>query len=467
MLAPMLACLLLSIAHVYFGIHIVSRKVIFADLALAQIAALGATYATTLGYDPNLSQDELAIALFSLTFTFVGAGFFAIARMREEKVPQEGFIGIVYAAASAGAVLILSKSPSGGEELKHMLVGDILLVSMPTIITDFFIYGAIGVIHIIFRKKFLAISLDAEAAQNAGMNIRFWDLIFYMTFGTMVTRSVGIAGVLLVFSYLVIPAVIAQMWADTIRGRLILGWGLAILASLVGILWSFYADYPTGPAIVVTLAFFLIASGALYYVFYSVTRTRALAHVAAMALFTVGFAAGLAEFRKGSPPSATASLPAVDLLLRELQGDEIAGQLDAISHLGDLGDPRIVPALGDLLANTSNEQIVERIAEAMMKKKDTHAVPALLSAAGKDHDPFLKLTIAKALVELGERAGFGILTDIMKDDEAGFAQNQAIEIIREKAGQDFGYAPGASAAENKSAIAKIEQWWQRNGGSGR
>ena len=131
MIPPLLACLVLSINHVYLGIHVIERKVIFVDLALAQIAALGATYATTLGYDPY--GDSLKVSLFSLAFTFVGAGAFAIARMRKEKVPQEAFIGIIYAAASAAAILILSKSATGGEELKHMLVGDLLLVSLTSV----------------------------------------------------------------------------------------------------------------------------------------------------------------------------------------------------------------------------------------------------------------------------------------------------------------------------------------------
>jgi len=232
MLAPLLACLILSITHVYLGIHVVARKVIFVDLALAQIAALGATYAMVLGYDANRPGDDLAVALFSLSFTFVGAGLFAIARMRKERVPQEAFIGIVYAAASAAAVLILSKSPTGGEELKHMLVGDVLLVSMPTIINDAILYSLVLIFHFVFRKKFLAISISAEEAHDAGINIRVWDLLFYMSFGVLVTRSVAIAGVLLVFSYLVIPAVIAQMWSDTIKGRLILGWTIVLSASV-------------------------------------------------------------------------------------------------------------------------------------------------------------------------------------------------------------------------------------------
>ena len=184
MLVPFLACLVLSGILIYLGLHVIARKVIFVDLALAQIAALGATYSITLGYDPN--SDSLMVALFSLAFTFVGAVAFAIARMRKEKVPQEAFIGIIYAAASAGAILVLSKSATGGEELKHMLVGDILLVSLPTVIYMALLFVSIGIFHLIFRKKFLVISLDPEGAEASGINIRLWDLIFYMSFGVVI-----------------------------------------------------------------------------------------------------------------------------------------------------------------------------------------------------------------------------------------------------------------------------------------
>src|SRR6266568_3420904 len=244
MLLPFLACLVLSINHVYLGIHVIARKVIFVDLALAQIAALGATA-------------------------------FAIARILKEKVPQEAFIGIIYAAASAAAILLLSKSATGGEEIKHMLVGDVLLVSLPTIINMALLYGSIGIFHIVFRKKFLLISLDPERAEASGIRVRLWDILFYMSFGVVITKSVAIVGVLLVFSYLVVPAVIAQMWCESVRARLLLGWLVAILASTAGIVWSFYSDYPTGPAVVVMLGIFLVFSSITYYILHAPVRLRA------------------------------------------------------------------------------------------------------------------------------------------------------------------------------------------------
>ena len=464
MLAPLLACLILSITHVYLGIHVVARKVIFVDLALAQIAALGATYATTLGYDANLAGDDLVVALFSLAFTFAGAGLFSIARMRKERVPQEAFIGIVYAAASAAAVLILSKSPTGGEELKHMLVGDILLVSIPTIIHDAILYSLVGIFHIIFRRRFLAISVDAEAAQASGINIRIWDLLFYMTFGVLVTRSVAIAGVLLVFSYLVIPAVIAQMWSDTIKGRLLIGWTIALSASIVGILWSFASDYPTGPAVVMTLASFLIVSGATYSIKHSPAPGRAAASVAIFLAIGVVFFGTLSSFRKGAAAESSSPVSVVDRLLEELGHDEPASQLDAISHLVGVEDKRIIPALSTLLEKTPSDQVVEAVAKALGKTNNPQAAPALRAALQKDHDPFLKLTLAEALLELKDKAGYNALLEMLKGNEPVLLRSEALELMKKEAGQDFGYNPEKTATENRAALEKVAVWVENNAG---
>ncbi len=461
MLVPFLACLVLSINHVYLGIHVIARKVIFVDLALAQIAALGATYALTLGYDPN--TNPLEVLLFSLAFTFVGAGAFAIARMRKERVPQEAFIGIIYAVASAAAVLILSKSATGGEELKHMLVGDVLLVSFPTVVNMAILYGSIGIFHAIFRRKFLAISLDPEAAESSGINIRLWDILFYMSFGVVIVKSVAIVGVLLVFSYLVVPAVIAQMFSDTVSGRLLLGWLAAILASMVGIVWSFYSDYPTGPAVVVMLGLFLVFSGIVYYVLHAPAQGRAVVNVTAMVLFSVLFFSGLSYFRKGDSSAAAPKAAPIDLLLNEIKTGEEAHQLDALTHLAELQDARIVPALTDLLSRTRSEQLVEATVEALRKQKDPRAVPALQRAAQGNYDDFLKLSIAKAQLAIGDREGFATLIKILKNEESVFARRQANESLEFQAGHRFGYDAEKSVAQNASALQRIDDWWKREG----
>lgn len=460
MLVPFLACLVLSINHVYLGIHVIARKVIFVDLALAQIAALGATYALTLGYDPNM--DSLKISLFSLAFTFVGAGAFAIARMRKERIPQEAFIGIIYAAASAAAILILSKSATGGEELKHMLVGDVLLVSLPGVLNMALLYGSIGIFHLLFRKKFLAISLDPEKAEGAGVNIRFWDILFYMSFGLVITKSVAIVGVLLVFSYLVVPAVIAQMWSDTVRGRLLLGWLVAILASTLGILWSFNSDYPTGPAVVVMLAFFLVASSIAYYLQNARMKLQATAIVAGMVVFGVLFFGSLDQFKKATPQAAPAKPDLVDMFLKELASDNQASQLDALKHLQEMNDPRIVPALDSLLAHTQSDEVVESTVTAMSKQKDARAIPALRKAAAGIYDYFLKLTIAEAQLNVGDTEGYSTLIGILGEDDAGYARHQANKLLESRSGRRFGYNPDLPVAANRPSLKEMSDWYSRD-----
>jgi zinc/manganese transport system permease protein len=251
---PFAAGLILTGIHAYLGLHVVERGVIFVDLSLAQIAALGTTIAYLAGHDLHSHTTYF----WSLGFTIVGAAIFALTRLHgESRIPQEAIIGIVYAVSAAASILAMSKAPEGTEHLKDMLVGNILTVSWSQVFVTAFLYALVGVFHYAFREKFLAISLDASAARAAGMNIRFWDFLFYGSFGFVVTSSVAIAGVLLVFSYLIVPSVAAMLFARTIGGRLAFGWILGAVVSALGILASFYADLPTGATIVCTFGIVL------------------------------------------------------------------------------------------------------------------------------------------------------------------------------------------------------------------
>jgi len=222
LLLPFAACLILTGIHCYLGIHIVSRGVIFVDLALAQVAALGSTVALLAGYELHSTEAYL----FSLCFTFFGAAVFALGRVRDESVPQEAIIGIVYAVSSAAAILVLDKAPHGEEAIKDMLVGSILFVTWPQILKISAIYLAVGILHFLLRKKFLLISMNPSLARKNGLWIRFWDFVFYITFGFVVTSSVRVAGVLLVFSYLVVPAVCAMFFVRNAPAGNRLGPGL-------------------------------------------------------------------------------------------------------------------------------------------------------------------------------------------------------------------------------------------------
>jgi len=200
---PFVASLILTGIHAYLGVHVVERGVIFVDLALAQIAALGATIAILFGMNPH----GRGAYFLSLGFTFLGAGIFSLARTRRGHIPQEAFIGIAYAVASATAILAMSKATGETEHLKDMLVGNILAVSRAEVAKTALLYGGIGLFHYFFRKKFLLISTNTVQAEASGMSIRFWDFLFYASFGFVVTSSVAIAGVLLVFCYLIVPSV--------------------------------------------------------------------------------------------------------------------------------------------------------------------------------------------------------------------------------------------------------------------
>lgn len=255
LLPPFIASLILTGIHAYLGVHVVERGVIFVDLSLAQIAALGTTMAVLYGIEPHSTSAYVV----SLVFTFIGAGVFSTIRGRRARIPQEAVIGICYAVASAAAILAMSKSAEQTEHLKEMLVGNILTVSWFEVEKTAALYGLVGLFHYVFRKKFLLISMDPEKAEAQGINTRVWDFLFYASFGFVVTSSVAIAGVLLVFCYLIVPSVGAMLYSDHIGKRLAIGWTMGTLVSALGVYLSLQIDLPTGATIVCTFAIVLIA----------------------------------------------------------------------------------------------------------------------------------------------------------------------------------------------------------------
>src|ERR1700720_4885087 len=269
LLWPFVASLILTGIHAYLGVHVVERGVIFVDLALAQIAALGATIAILIGMDPH----GRGAYWLSLAFTFVGAAIFAFARTRRGHIPQEAFIGIAYAVASATAILAMSKATGETEHLKDMLVGNILAVDRHEVIKTAILYGCVGLFHFIFRKKFLAISLSHNSAELPNLNFRLWDFLFYASFGFVVTSSVAIAGVLLVFCYLIVPSVGAMLFADRIGPRLAIGWTMGTLVSALGCYFSVYFDLPTGATIVCTFGAVLICMAIAKAFFFNVRES--------------------------------------------------------------------------------------------------------------------------------------------------------------------------------------------------
>jgi len=251
---PIVACVLLPWLLVYLGLHVVQRGIIFIDIAMAQMASLGICVAVLFHVD-LASWTTFAIAL---GFTLIGAAVFSITGKRTSQIPQEAVIGIAYVVAAAAAVLLLSRAAEGDEQIKQMLVGNILLVTPLEVWKCFGLFALVGILHFVLRRNFLLVSYDRDGAYEKGLRVRWWDFLFYAAFGLVVTSFVRIAGVLLVFSYLIVPAVCGISLAGSLGRRLLIGWLVALLGGVGGLFFSFWWDLPSGAAIVCTFGALLI-----------------------------------------------------------------------------------------------------------------------------------------------------------------------------------------------------------------
>jgi zinc/manganese transport system permease protein len=252
---PLVACLILPPLLVYLGLHVVRREVIFVDLALAQVATLGTCVALLLGHH----FDDRITFWISLGVTFLGAAFFSWSRgSRRRNVPQEAIIGITFVVAAAGVILLLSRVAGGKEELEHLLTGDILNVTKGDVGQRAVIFAVLAAFYGGFHRRFALISSDPEQAEAQGMKVRLWDFLFYAAFALVVVSFVRMAGVLLTFAYLIVPAVCGVMLAQSWLRRLTIGWAIAAAASLLGLWASYRLDLPTGAAIVVACGLLLV-----------------------------------------------------------------------------------------------------------------------------------------------------------------------------------------------------------------
>jgi zinc/manganese transport system permease protein len=252
--APFAACVVLVAILGYLGLHVLLREVIFVDLALAQIVAMGAVIAFFIGYEQGTPQ-SFAI---SLGAAVIAAAIFSWSRTRNARVPQEAIIGITYVVASAATILVADRAPEGAEHIKELLAGTIIWVTWPTVFKVLRVCAAVGVIYFLLRRKFHLISEDPEAAFEQGLRVRLWDFLFYVLFGLVITVSVEIAGVLMVFAYLVAPSIIALASNSAWSVRIGLAWLVGLTASALGLFASYHWDLPSGPAIVCALGLLLL-----------------------------------------------------------------------------------------------------------------------------------------------------------------------------------------------------------------
>ena len=415
MLRAFLECLILVGIHAYLGLHVIRRQVIFVDLALAQVAALG----TTVGFLFGMAPDSPAALLYSMLFTFLAAAIFAATRTRRERVPQEAIIGVVFAVAASLVILVVDRAPHGAEHIKEVMTGAILWVSWEAVGLAALVYSLVGIFHFLFRRQFTTISQDVDAARRAGLKVWWWDFLFYVSFGLVISISVRTAGVLLVFVFLVVPAIVATMITGRLFYQLLIGWGMGLLVTVLGLSASYYLDMPAGPSVVGFYGLVLALAGVFIYLLRSADRRRALAHLGLGSLVTLGLAGAV-----------------------WLAGHLLAGT--SLVHGHEQPPP---PAV------TGN----------VPGKKDSGAATAATTGTGTPGalpDEGQQLSEARRLIESDRPAAAGKLLALLRRSELPFIRAQALEELQKLAGRDFAIDPDlpASAPENSAGLEKLLDW---------
>ncbi|MEO8705185.1 MAG: metal ABC transporter permease [Kofleriaceae bacterium] len=480
---PLLSCLAVSGILVYLGMHVVERKVIFVDLALAQIAALGVMWAILMGYDHE--TDTLAVTLYSLAFTAAGALVFSITRTRNERVPHEALIGIIYVAASAGGLVLADRFALGTEALKELIAGRVALVTPDIFIKLAISCAVVGIVFVVLHRRFMAISRDAHAAEATGSSIRWWDFLFYLLFGVLITQSVGVLGVLPVFAYLVIPAVTAAFLFESIRARLIFGWAFAGVISLVGLETARAAQLDPGPTIVCLFAAALVLLGVGLFLRARKFSRPAILQVAGFAVLFAMFFGGTLVFRKpvrtdelataieyaqsGDPTRMRQAMESFrhfpdakaqwcPLVVPMLDQDDPVARDAAAKLLGEVHAVEAIPKLAARLAgNEPDDNVREGLVRALRAIGDPAAVPVLVAAAAREVEPDLAVAMAVAAFELAGanqdadlRRAADLLVHVLADTDAPrAARRDAGDAIRKHVALD----PAITDA------AAIATWW--------
>lgn len=420
-------CLVLVGIHSYLGIHVIKRKVIFVDLALAQIAALG----TTVGFLFGILPGSTAAYWFSLLFTFVGAAVFAVSRFRHEKVPQEAIIGVTYAIAAAIAILVIDKAPHGAEHIKELLTGSILWVKWSTILNAGIVYLIVGIFHYIFRRQLLMISEDAENARKQGMSVQFWDFLFYVSFGAVITHSVGTAGVLLVFVFLVVPAIISIIITDTLWKQLLIGWGMGLIVSVLGLYISYVADLPSGPTVVAFYGIILALVAIAVYVLRSEKRNWAMIKVALGTAITIIVVAGFYLMGKTFQSH-----------LHEHKHNDYISEEEHVLH--EVQEHQ-------LLENMSEEELTNFLNEY----RDIEKLHLMYDA---EKDKYLRVKITERIIQINKKTGLELSLDLLKECELPFLQEEIIKLLRNSTGQNFGFDTINSEDQNNIALKKWTEY---------
>lgn len=424
--APFVECLILVAIHTYLGIHVLKRRVIFVDLALAQIAALG----TTVGFLFGIMPETPGALVFSMIFTFVGAAVFCATRFRQEKVPQEAIIGLVYAVSTAVAVIVVEKT-RGAEHLKDILTGNLLWVRWSDVAVAAGAYAAVGLVHYAFRSKFLLISADPEGAYRAGVSVRAWDFLFYLTFGIVISLSVRVAGVLLVFVFLVAPAILALTVTERLVLQLMIGWGLGTIVTVGGLYLSWVVDLPSGPAVIALYGVALVVAGAALHVARAANRRRAMGRVAAGTGVTLVVSAAL----WGAGRFIASTRFAWTEEARQTSNEESRRHDETLTRLSSEEQRR-------------RRSLEDRLAGCVGQNK----FALYLSLPGPEE----RLALVRERLPTRRRVALEFLLLALADDDLPLLyREEGKQLLEQAAGQDFGYQSQNETGANTEAIARI------------
>ncbi|MBN1654376.1 MAG: metal ABC transporter permease [Deltaproteobacteria bacterium] len=428
MTVPFLECLILVAIHTYLGTHVLRRRVIFVDLALAQTAALG----TTVGFVFGIMPDSLASLIFSLVFTAIAAAIFSITRIRGERVPQEAVIGLFYAIMASTAILVVQKT-NGAEHVEDILVGSLLWVQWQDVAVAASVYSFIGLFHFVFRERFLLISENPEKAFNSGIAVRFWDFLFYLSFGFVISFSVRVAGVLLVFVFLVAPAIMAFMISDRLRDQLLIGWTMGTIVTVLGLYLSYSMDLPSGPTVVVFYGIVLAAGASMLYLLRAKSKFSALVRFASTSAVIIVTAIAVFQF---------------GLLLSRTGLARSQERIDALAAM-------------ESEARAQEEKLNNfkryRLSELREKFDETVPISTIDEFAGL-HDEEERFAFIQKTSDRKPLVGVRLLIYYLSDEETPlFYRVEALDLLRDKTGQDFGYIPELDVRQNQEAIARMRE----------
>jgi zinc/manganese transport system permease protein len=426
MAAPFAECLVLVAIHTYLGIHVLRRRVIFVDLALAQIAALG----TTVGFIFGIMPETPGALIFSIAFTFIGAAVFSVTRFRNEKIPQEAIIGLTYAIACAVAILVVEKT-TGAEHIKDILVGNLLWVTWADVASASVVYLIVGLIHFIFRKQFFLISNDPQRAFQAGLSVRAWDFLFYLTFGVVISFSTRVAGVLMVFVFLVAPAILAFLITDRLRLQLLIGWATGTIVTTIGLYLSWVIDLPSGPTVIAFYGIALVIGVVIVRIIRAKNRSTALLEAVAGAAVTAFI--GLSIWGSGHLIASTG-------FAVNDEANQINAEVTKEKETTEIRDSNSRENRKARLASTLGTCTVQKQIEKYLSVFDL-----------EDRLAFVKDTLVKS-----KTVGLKFLLIALSDEELPLLYREEYsDLLVNALDENPHYDPRASISENAQALKRI------------